>query len=197
MDTQVLRASVKGYANPFSGKQAPNHKPLGFATQHPLESETKYYPYEKAYTRFKPSHVLPPLPSFEFGVNPTFNRQEDTHGFLRGNAYMPDIKSCSRVLDAGLVEMYAKLDESFKTGPAPLSEDYKGSPWMYGALYGLPLSHPTNGNQFISEYGSALSDAEWHRRTDKLVQEGYEPKRIHEAMEHHLSDYLRKRLTTR
>jgi hypothetical protein len=197
MDPQVLRASVRGYANPFSGKQAPDHRPLGFATQEPLEAETKYYPYEKPYPRFKPSNVLPPLPEFPFGVQPTFSRQEDTHGFLRGNAYLPDLRGCGRTISADLVEMYDKIDHSHKSAPAPLSDDYKGSPWMYGALYGLPLSHVTNGNQFISEYGSALSDAEFRRRTDKLVQEGYEPKRIHEAMEHHVSDYLRKRLATR
>ena len=110
---------------------------------------------------------------------------------------MPDIKTCGRTIDAGLVEMYAKIDEQYKTGPTRLSENYEGSPWAYGALYGLPLSHVTNGNRFISEYGAALSEAEYNRRTNKLVEEGYEPKRIHEAMEHHVSDYLRKRLATR
>ena len=197
MDPQILRHSVCGIANPFSGKQAPDHRPLGFATQEPLESETKYYPYEKAYPRFKPSHTMKPLPEFAFGVQPTFSRQEDSHGFLRGNAYLPDVFTTGRVVSADLVEMYGKMDASYKTGPGPLSDTYQGSPWMYGALYGLPLSHPTNGNRFISEYGSALSDAEWRRRTDALVAEGYEAKHIKEAMEHHLSDYLRKRLATR
>ena len=197
MDPQILRHAACGYATPFSGKQAPDHRPLGFATQEPLESETKYYPYAKSYPRFKPSNVMKPLPEFPFGVQPTFSLQEDSHGFLRGNAYLPDLFTTGRVVSADLVEMYAKMDESYKTGPTGAGETYKGSPWMYGALYGLPPSHVTNGNEFISEYGSALSDAEWHRRTNKLVQEGYDAKHINEAMKDHLSDYLRKRLATR
>jgi hypothetical protein len=197
MDPQLLRAAACGYANPFRGKQAPDHLAMGFTTQTPLESETKYMPYEKAYPRFKPSNVMKPLPEFDFGVQPTFNRQEDTHGFLRGNISLPDVFTTGRVVSADLVEMYGKIDASYKTGPSALSENYQGSPWMYGALYGLPLSHVTNGNQYISEYGAELSNNEWTRRTEKLIQEGYEAKRIHEAMEHHVSDYLRKRLATR
>jgi len=197
MDPKVLRAAACGYANPFRGKQAPDHLALGFATQTPLESETKYFPYERAYPRFKPSNVMKPLPEFPFGVQPTFNRQEDSQGHLRGNISLPDITSTGRVLSADLVEMYAKIEARHRDAPGPLSADYTGSPWMYGALYGLPLSHPTNASNFIAEYGSALSDNEWTRRTANLVQEGYEPQRIHKAVEEHLSDYLRKRVATR
>ena len=197
MDTQVLRAAVQGFANPFRGKQGPDHQPLGFATQTPLESETKYMPYEKAYPRFKPSNVMKPLPEFPFGVQPTFSRQEDSKGHLRGNISLPDVYTTGRVLSGDLVEMYSKIEARHRDAPAPLSGDYQGSPWMYGALYGLPLSHPTNGSNFIAEYGEALSDKEYHRRTEKLVQEGYAPERIQKAMEENICDHLKKRLAAR
>jgi len=197
MDTQVIRASVCGYANPSTVKQAPNHKALGFTTQTPLESETKYYPYAKPYPRFRPSNVLKPLPEFPFGVNPTYNRQEDTQGHLRQNISLPDVFTTGRVLDADMVETYAKIEAQSRSAPSALSADYQGSPWMYGALYGLPLSHPTNSSNFITEYGEALSDKEWHRRTERLVEEGYEPEKIHRAMEAHIGDYLKKRIGAR
>lgn len=196
MDTQVMRAAVFGMANPFTGKQAPDHQARGFATQSPLESETKYFPFAKHYNKHRPSNVMVPLPEFPLGVNPTFSRQEGSQESVRGKE-VPNIKGDNRVLSADLVEMYAKIEARHRDAPGPLSGDYQGSPWAYGALYGLPIGHPTNASNFIAEYGEALSDQEWHRRTEQLVKEGYEPERIHKAMEDHVNDYLRKRLATK
>jgi len=196
MDTQVMRASVFGYANPFMGKQAPDHQARGFPTQDRLEGELKYNPFAKSYPRFKPSNVMKPLPEFPMGVQPTFSRQEGSYDSLRGKD-VPNIKSESRVLSADLVEMYAKIDAKHRDAPAPLSADYQGSPFMYGALYGLPASHVTNGTNFIAEYGEALSDQEWHRRTQKLVDQGYDAKHIEEAMKDHICDQIKKKLSTR
>ena len=191
-----MRASVCGYANPFTGKQAPDHQVRGFATQDKLEGELKYNPFAKSYPKHRPSNVMVPLPEFPLGVNPTFSRQEGSYDSLRGKE-VPNIKSEGRVLSGDLVEMYAKIEAKHRDVPGPLSADYQGSPWMYGALYGLPPAHPTNASNFIAEYGEALSDQEWHRRTQQLVDEGYEPERIHKAMEDHVNDYLRKRLATK
>jgi len=141
---------------------------------------------------------MKPLPEFPFGVQPTFNRQEGpVQDFLRQNISMPDIKSNDQTLSADLIEMYAKINAKHRDAPSALSADYQGSPWMYGALYGLPLSHPTNASNFIPEYGAGLSEKEWNRRTQMLVKEGYEPERIHKAMEDHSHEYLKKRLAMR
>jgi len=196
MDTQVMRASVFGMANPFTGKQAPDHQPRGFVTQDRLEGELKYNPFAKSYPRFKPSNVLKPLPEFPLGVQPTFSRQEGSYDSLRGKD-VPNIKGECRVLSGDLVEMYAKIEAKHRDAPAPLSSDYQGSPFMYGALYGLPASHVTNGTNFIAEYGEALSDQEWHRRTQKLVDEGYDAKHVAEMMKEHIGDQIKKRLSTR
>jgi hypothetical protein len=198
MDTQVMRAAVFGMANPFTGKQAPDHQVRGYTTQDKLEGELKYNPDAKSYPRFKPSNVMKPLPEFAFGVQPTFSRQEGAvEDRLRQNISLPDVYTTGRVLSGDLVEMYAKIEAKHRDVPGPLSGDYQGSPYMYGALYGLPLSHPTNGGNFIAEYGEALSDQEWHRRTQKLVDEGYDAKHVAEMMKEHIGDQIKKRLSTR
>lgn len=196
MDTNVLRASVCGMATPFRGAQAPDHQARGYATQEPLESETKFYPFERPYPRFKMSNVMKPLPQFAPGVMPTFDRQEGSADSLRGKE-IPTVRMEGRVLSADLIEMYAKIENYHRDAPAILSGDYQGSQWMYGAREGLPIGYPTNASNFIGEYGAALSEAEWSRRTHKLVDEGYAPELVKKAMEDNISDYLRKRISTR
>jgi hypothetical protein len=195
MDTQVMRASVVGMANPYMGKQAPDHQARGFSTQLELEGETKYFPFVKRHAKFRPSNVMIPLPEFPMGVQPTFNRQQGSEDSLRGKL-MPYVKNESCVLSADLVEMYAKIDAKHRDAPAPLSADYQGSPFAYGALFGLPIAHPTNASNFVAQYGEALSDQEWHRRTQKLIDEGYDAKHVEEMMKEHIGDTIKRKLAT-
>ena len=191
-----MRAAVFGMANPFTGKQAPDHQARGFVTLDKLEGELKYNPFVKSYPKHRPSNAMIPLPEFPMGVQPTFSRQQGSEDSLRGKD-VPNIKSEGRVLSGDLVEMYAKIEAKHRDVPSALSADYQGSPWMYGALYGLPPSHPTNGSNFIAEYGEALSDQEWHRRTQKLVDEGYDAKHVAEMMKEHIGDTIKRKLATR
>jgi hypothetical protein len=192
----VGRSSAKGYANPFMGKQAPDHLTLGHAVQLDLPGETKAFPFLKPFPKKRMIPGVPMLPQFEFGVIPTFNRQQGSEASLRGKD-MPSIRVDSRMISADLVETYAKIENSQKCMPTPLSENYEGSQWNYGPREGLPLRNVTNASNFVKAYGENVSQERYNKLTQGLVAQGYEPERIHRVLEQHLDNALLKKISAR
>jgi hypothetical protein len=139
---------------------------------------------------------IPMLPTFDFGVIPTFNRQQGSEASLRGKD-MPTIRMDSRMISADLVETYAKIENSCRTVPAMLSENYDGSQWNYGPREGLPLRNITNGSNFVKAYGENVSQERYNKLTQGLVAQGYEPERIHRVLEQHLDNALLKKISVR
>jgi len=188
--------STRGYATPFMGSQAPDHQARGCSVQLDLPGETKAYPFMKPYPKHRLLSRNVMLPTFEFGVVPTYERQQGSEARLRGKD-MPNIRLDSRMISADLVETYAKIENTSKSVPASLSENYEGSPWNYGPREGLPLRNITNGSNFVKAYGENLSQEHWNKLTQGLVAQGYEPERIHRVLEQHLDNALLKKISAR
>jgi hypothetical protein len=187
-----------GYATPFKGQQAPDNLALGFTTNLELESEQKYYPFAKFYgppQRANPTGNQIPLPKFPMGVIPTLNRQQyselDDRGFPG-----PMVNYNGSMISADLAEAFVALTNKGKMVPAPLSDAYQGSPWMYGPFNGLPHG-TTNGTNFVLEYQDVLRESELHRRADKLIREGYDAKRVMKVLEEAVDNTIREKLKHR
>ena len=197
-EVNVLRSAVVRSANPSSIRRGPSARPLGpnQSTQLDLPGETKAYPYQKALRRTKnqPSNVMVPLPKYPAGLTPTYPNQQLSQERLRGKD-MPNIRLDSRNVDFDLVSMMQGHVGMHRDVPANLSGDYQGSPWMYGPRQSLPLLHVTGGCNFVNEYSADLSKSHLDRRVEHLINEGYEPERIHKMVEKILDDKIYNRLS--
>lgn len=197
-EVNVLRSAIVRPANPRSIRQGPSCRPLGpnQSTQLDLPGETKAYPYQKALRRTanQPSNKMIPLPKYPAGLTPTYNNQQLSYESLRGKD-MPNIRLDSRNVDFDLVAMFQGHAGMHKDVPANLSGDYQGSPWMYGPRQSLPLLHVTNASNFVNEYSTGLSRSHLDRKVENLINEGYEPERIHKMVERHLDDKVYHRLS--
>ena len=170
-----------------------DHLTLNKATSHYIEGETKAYPFEKAYPKkrlhMSQAHLLTiPL---QDGA-PTYNRQEGSEDRLRGKV-VPNIKMESRYVSTDLVEVYAKIDDEFKT--RQLANDlYKGSPWMYSQREGLPLGSAQTG-LFVNEYAKNLKQEHIDKQVAMLVKEGHDSTRVIKHIDMMLDESLRKRMS--
>lgn len=197
------RYANQGYANPLDVIQAPDHYSLGFATQPYygyLLDELKENPpvMPSLFTHKISRGILPPgtqpmLPTFELGEVPTYDRQQGSEETMRGKITV-NKNFDSRMYSGDLVDAFTALESHGAHVPAQLSAKYQGSPWMWGPLQGLPLSHITNGGNFIQAYGESLRDSSIQKRADQLIKEGYDHKRIMKVMEEMEDEHIREKL---
>lgn len=197
------RYASMGFANPLDVAQAPDYNALGFPTQgypEQLEDERKEMPpvMPKLFTHKISRGVYPPgtqpmLPKFELGEVPTYDRQQNSMERLRGKI-TENVNYDSRMYSGDLVRAYSALESHGAMVPAPLSESYQGSPWMWGPREGLPPSHITNGSHFVKAYGETLRESSIQHRAEQLIKDGYEHKRVMKVLEEMEDEHIREKL---
>lgn len=143
-----------------------------------------------------PTNMMIPLPNnVPLGATPVYLDQQGSMERLKGKE-MPTIVLDNRMLQADLLSVMYKVDTAHTDAPARLSEDYEGSPWMYGPRQSLPLSGVTNASNFVAQYAQNLSDTEMARRMEKLVNDGYEIKHIQDAVKEDMNATIMKKLNS-
>lgn len=184
-----------GFANPFSGEQAPDHLALGFNTTLDAPGETKYFPFIKPGKipfKARPTGRQEPLPQFPFGTVPLFYQQQNSDLRQRGKE-VPHMNYDGSMISADLADAFAQLENAGKHIAFPLSNEFMGSQWDYSPRMARPFG-TTDGGNFVLEYHDTLREKELHRRADNLIREGYDAKRVMRVMEEEVDNSIREKL---
>ena len=205
MDIHVIRSLATGYANPAHIQEATSSRAYArgaYTSDYTdLPGETMAYPAQKfmRYTTrsgLAPTNMMIPLPNnLPLGETPVYLDQQGSLDRLKGKD-MPNIVLDNRMLQADLLSVMYKCDIAHEDAPARLSEDYEGSPWMYGPRQGLPLSSVTNASNFVGQYAQDLSDKEMARRMERLLNDGYDVKHIQDAVKEDMNATIMKKLNS-